>query len=418
MSSALRGNVKMALASMRNTRWRSFLTMLGIIIGVASVVTVVSLGEGIKREVNGQIDQLGRDLITIRPGELRPGGESEGLRDELGSISVVLGPGSGGSLDDRDIRSVAETAGVGQAAPLSLVQGEVAAGDRKLAAPLVLGTTPELSGMLRDPVEHGDFFTAESVREEPNVAIVGPNVAHTLFGQRVPIGRSFEFLGNTFIVQGVLKRFDTTPLSLATDFNDTIFIPYDTARVLTANNTRLYQILARPAEPGKLDETVKAINDKLAATHRGQQSFSVLRQDESLNVTRNILDLLTKLITAIAAISLLVGGIGIMNVMLVSVAERMHEIGIRKALGASNRQIMMQFMAEATVLSFIGALIGIILALAIAFVVSVTTPITPVITWQPIVIAAAVSVATGILFGTAPAAKAARKDPIEALRNE
>ncbi len=411
---ALRGNVKMAMASMRTTKWRSFLTMLGIIIGVVSVVTVVSIGEGIKSQVNGQIDQLGRDLITIRPGQLLGGGGDDTAKD----ISVVLGQNSGGSLSSKDIETVAKADGVGLAVPLSLVQGEVSAGERKLASPLVLGTTEDLAGMLRNPVEHGMFFDKETVSEEPNVAIIGPNVAFDLFQQRRPIGRSFDFLGQQFIVQGVLKKFDTTPLSLATDFNDVIFIPYSTAETLTQNNAQLYQILAKPVKTSHLDSTVTSINTSLKASHQGQQQFTVSRQDESLAVTNTILDLLTKLIAGIAAISLLVGGIGIMNVMLVSVAERRREIGIRKALGASNHQIMLQFMTEAAVLSVAGALIGIAVALIINFVLRVTTPLTPILTWQVLVGATIVSLVVGVVFGTAPALKAARKDPIDALRGQ
>lgn len=414
MSNPLRGNVKMALASMRNARWRSFLTMLGIIIAVASVVTVVGIGEGVKRQVDGQIDRLGRDLITIRPGALL----RDGNPADVGNLDALLGQTGGGSLDDRDVDVVANADGVSEAVPLSLIQGQITAGDRQLSQPLVLGTTAELDSMLRRPVEHGTFFTELSVREEPNVAIIGPDVARGLFGQRIPIGRSFEFLGNTFIVQGVLKRFDTTPLSLATDFNDSIFIPYSTAKTLTANNAPIYQILARPQDPQALATAVQTINADLEKAHQGQQGFTVLRQEQSLTVTSSILDLLTKLIVGIAAVSLLVGGIGIMNVMLVSVAERMHEIGIRKALGATNRQIALQFMTEASVLSVFGAAIGIAFALLINFALRVTTNLVPVLNWQIMLIATGVSLAVGIIFGTAPALKAARKDPIDALRNE
>ncbi len=414
--SVLRGNVKMAAASMRNTKWRSFLTMLGIIIGVASVVTVVSIGEGIKHQIDGQIDQLGRDLITVRPG-LPPQHTNNGA---IENIKVILGPGSGGTLSEQDVATVAKTEGIGLAVPLSTVQGEVSVGERKLASqsPIVLGTTSELASMLHGPVEHGSFFDEMGIREEPNVAVIGLNVARNLFQQSVPVGRSFEFLGQQFIVQGVLKQFDTTPLSLATDFNDTIFIPYSTAQKLTGNNARIYQILAKPADASQLDSAVANTNASLKSAHQGQQQFSVLRQDESLAVTNTILDLLTKLTTGIAAISLLVGGIGIMNIMLVSVAERMHEIGIRKALGANNRQIMMQFMAEALVLSACGAFIGILLSLLLNFILHISTTFSPILNWQVMAGAALVSLLVGVIFGTAPAIKAARKDPIDALRNE
>lgn len=405
----------MAIASLRTTKWRSFLTMMGIIIGVVSVVTVVSIGEGIKHQVATQINQLGKDLITIRPGQLVQRSDN----GAVSNVNLLFNATDGGSLSSKDLTTVSETSGVGHAVPLSLVHGPITVNGQDYS-PLVLGTTEGMSQILNDPVEYGEFFKSDSdsLAAQPDSAVIGHNLATKLFKQRVAVGQSFDFLGQTFFVRGVLKQFDTTPLSLTTDFNDTVFVPYQTVQKLTGQNTALYEILAKPSDPSRLDPVVEGIANRLSASSQGQQRFTVLRQDESLAVTNNILDLLTKLIAGIAAISLLVGGIGIMNVMLVSVAERMHEIGIRKALGASNRQILLQFMTEASVLSIVGGLVGIIISLIINFVLRVTTSLTPVLTWQVVVVATVVSLLVGILFGTAPAVKAARKDPIEALRNQ
>ena len=410
-----RGNIKMAVASLKSTKMRSFLTMLGIIIGVVSVVTVVSIGEGIKHQVATQINQLGKDLITIRPGQLVQRGDN----GSVDGVNLLFNATDGGSLSNKDLTTVSETTGVGQAVPLSLVHGPITVNSREYL-PLVLATTEGMSQMLNDPVEFGEFFKSDTdtLASQPNSAVIGHNVATKLFKQRVAVGESFDFLGQTFFVRGVLKQFDTTPLSLTTDFNDTIFIPYQTAQKLTGQNTALYEILAKPSDPERLDQVTAGITERLSTSSQGQQRFTVLRQDESLAVTNNILDLLTKMIAGIAAISLLVGGIGIMDVMLVSVAERMHEIGIRKALGASNRQILLQFLTEASVLSLVGGLVGIILSLIINFVLRVSTSLTPVLTWQVVLGATLVSLLVGIIFGTAPALKAARKDPIDALRNQ
>jgi ABC-type antimicrobial peptide transport system permease subunit len=412
MSPSIYGNIKMAVGSLKVAKMRSFLTMLGVIIGVVSVVTVVSIGEGIKHQVSGEINQLGRDLITVRPGDaLQPGNSASD------SINLFYSTANIGSLSHGDIETVQKTPGVRQAVPLALVNGPLRVADDEYANPLVLATTEDMKGLLDDPVEFGEFFTQDGLADQPNVAIIGHNLANKLFEQRVPLGRSFDYLGQTFFVRGVMKKFNSTPLSLNTDFNDAILIPYSTAQALTSNNTQLYEILAKPQDPTQLGQTEAAITEKLKASHGGQQRFSVLRQDESLMVTNRILDLLTLLIASIAAISLLVGGIGIMDVMLVSVAERMHEIGLRKALGASNRQIMLQFLTEATVLSLLGGIIGVIISLAINFVLRVATPLTPVISWEAIVVSVVVSLIVGVIFGTAPALKAARKDPIEALRS-
>lgn len=411
--STIRGNVKMAMASVRSNKWRSFLTMFGIIIGVASVVTVVSIGEGIKHQVGGQISQLGSDLITIRPGEL----VDRGANGSVSGVNFFSGVSSLGSLSQEDLNAVKKTSGVQQVVPLALVTGSVKTDSYKGDPPLVLGTTAALPTLLSQSIGNGSFFP-EDTSEQPNVAVIGANVAEKLFGQRVPLGKSFDFLGETFVVQGIFNKFDTPPFSLSTDFNDTIFIPYATAQMLTANNSQLYELLAKPKDPKNLGPVVDGISKALHDQHHGQQKFTVLRQDEGLAVTNNILDLLTRMIAGIAAISLLVGGIGIMDVMLVSVVERMHEIGIRKALGATNRQILTQFLTEASVLSVLGGLIGVLVSLAVAFLIGTFTSLTPVVTWQIVVLATFVSLAVGILFGTAPAIKAARKDPIDALRNE
>lgn len=414
MNPSLYGNIKMAVASLKLSKARSFLTMLGVIIGVVSVVTVVSIGQGVKAQVGREIDQLGRDLITIRPGSAAQHSTGGG---DIAGVNIFYSTANSGSLEQRDIETVRQTPGVGQAVPLALVNGPLKADGRTYETPLVLATTEAMDGVLRQPVEYGEFFSAGQ-SGQANGAVIGHDVADRLYGERTPLGQSFEFLGQTFFVRGVLKKFDATPLSLTTDFNDVIFVPYQTAQSLTGGNAQLYEILAKPSDPAQLDQTVGNITERLRQSHNGQQRFSILRQSESLAITNNILDLMTKLIAGIAAISLLVGGIGIMNVMLVSVAERMHEIGLRKALGASNRQIMLQFLTESTVLSFVGGLLGVAASLLINFILRVATPLTPVISWEAVVISVFVSLLVGMLFGTVPALKAARKDPIEALRNQ
>ncbi len=225
-------------------------------------------------------------------------------------------------------------------------------------------------------------------------------------------------MGQDFVVRGVYDQFVNPPISLDADFNNVVFIPYSTAASLTKNHASIYQILALPTDTHKISSLQSAIDANLTNAHGGQQDFSVQKQSADADTTNSVLGLLTGLIAGIASISLLVGGIGIMDVMLVSVTERMHEIGIRKAIGATDRQILAQFLTEATVLSIGGGIIGIALSFVIDFILHIFTNLQPDITWQIVVIAAAVSLVVGIVFGTIPAAKAARKDPIDALRND
>lgn len=413
MSTVSRGNVKMAIASLKSTKWRSLFTMLGIIIGVVSVVTVVGIGDGIKNQVSGQISQLGRDLITVRPGSLSTNGAS-GI---LSQASLFSGLGSNGTLSQIDLARIQQTPGVRVAAPLGIVNGSVVVGSQQINTVPVIATTADLPNVINQTIANGGFFSADTTAQ-PYVAVIGSGAAEALFHQASPLGDSFQFMGQTFFVQGIFNQFDTNPLSFSTDFNDAVFIPFSTVQQLTNNNAQMNEILVKPNNSMKTNTVVAAVTHSLSNEYQNQQPFTVLSQDESLAVTNNILNLLTRLIAGIAAISLLVGGIGIMDVMLVSVTERMHEIGIRKALGATNRQILNQFLIESTILSLTGGFIGIILSLLFDYLLRIFTALTPSISWLALVIATGVSLLVGIIFGSIPALKAARKDPIDALRND
>lgn len=403
----------MSIDSVRGAKWRSFLTMLGIIIGVVSVVTIVGIGEGIKHQVNAQVNELGRDLITVRSGQETKASTT----GTLSSLANLLSTATYGSLSQQDLQTVQNTSGVKLAVPLGIVSGPIQIGQTTDNNVSVIATSSNLPAILQQQLAYGDFFNGDT-SVQPNVAVLGPGAAEALFHEKIPLGSSFTYLGQTFVVRGIFNQFDTDPLSLSASFNDAIFIPYATAQSLTNNNVPLFEVLARPSQSMKTAAAVTAITNSLVNAHQNQEQFTVLRQDESLTATNNILNLLTKLVAGVAAISLFVGGVGIMDVMLVSVAERMHEIGIRKALGATNRQILGQFLTEATVLSLTGGIIGIIVAYIIEFLLNTLTSLTPFIPWQVVVLATAVSLLVGIIFGSIPALKAARKDPIDALRNE
>jgi putative ABC transport system permease protein len=251
-----------------------------------------------------------------------------------------------------------------------------------------------------------------------NVAVLGQKAVNAMFDVDVPLGRSFTFHGEEFIVRGIFSDFRTSSLSQEANYNNAIFIPYQKAQELTNNATPVYEILAKPTNQNQAPRVAKNIQRNLDAAHGGQSSLRVAQSSENQATSDSVLDLLTRLIAGVAAISIIVGGIGIMNVMLVSVAERMHEIGIRKAVGATNRQILSQFMVEATVLSSLGGLIGIVVAVVADIALRFGTDLQPIITWPMVVLATGVSVLMGIVFGSVPALKAARRDPIDALRTQ
>ena len=411
MTSLTRGNLKAAIASVKGTKWRSLMTMLGIIIGIVSVVTVVSIGEGVKHQISLQTSRLGKNLITIRPGQVVNRDKS----GKITSVNLFAGYATSGSLGDEDVQTIQKLKGVDKAVPLSVVSGTLSFDRHPFPGVVMIGTTPDLPAVLSQKLAYGDFFSSNDNNQ--NGAIIGTKVAKQVFGQDVPLGQSFDFHGQTFVVRGVFSDFKTSPLSLEADFNNSVFIPYQVVQDITARKALVYEILTKPLASADSNVVASDISRALLAAHGDQQDFTVLKQDESLGVTSNILNLLTRLIAGVAAISLLVGGIGIMNVMLVSVTERMQEIGIRKAIGATSRQIMMQFMIEATVLSTIGGIIGVIASLVLNGILRIFTNLEPIISWQVMALAAGVTLAVGIIFGTAPALKAARKDPIDALRS-
>ncbi len=411
MSALARGSIKMAFDSVRSTKWRSMLTMLGVIIGIVSVVMVVGIGEGVKREVARQIDQFGEDLITIRPGNVqaaRSGG--------VANTDLLFGLNSVGGLTHNDLEVVRGSKHVHLAAPLSVVPGSVQAQDRKLENSLVIATNPDLPLVLNRAVSYGDFFDAKG--ENGSFAIIGQSVAQVLFDDSAPLGQSLTFRGRSFIVRGVFEDFKTTPLSPTADFNHAIFIPYNTAEKLTGSSLQIYSILVKPDRSENVALAVDAVNKRLLKSHGGEKDFSVLDQKHNLAASSSVLSLITAMIAAVAAISLLVGGVGVMNIMLASVTERTHEIGVRKAIGATNRQIMNQFILESTVLSLVGGIVGVAISLAGVFLLTIYTSLKPVVSWEAIAIATGASLVIGIVFGVAPAIKAARKDPIEALRYE
>lgn len=410
MRSLTHGHLKSGLDSLRSAKFRSFWTMLGVIIGVASVITIISIGEGIKQQVGGQIHHSGKNLITVQPALLNTSSNSGSK-----GLNLLAGLNVTAPLTAKDIKTVAKTPGVAKSAPLTIATGTVHGDSSVYARGFVIGTTSDLPSLLNQSIAYGAFFEAQD--DGSNVAVLGQNAVDAMFDQDVPLGRSFSFHGEDFVVIGIFNQFNTTPLSRQADFNSAIFIPNGTAERLTNNTAPTYSILVRPDNAAKTKLVTERIRQALDASHGGQSGFQVLSGSQNISASDTIVTLLTRSLAGIAAISLLVGGIGIMNVMLVSVSERTHEIGIRKAVGATNRQIWSQFMIESALLTFIGGLIGLIFAILLDGFIRLATNLQPVISWQIVALTSGVTVVVGVVFGTVPAVKAARKQPIESLRN-
>ncbi len=403
-------NVRMAMAAIGAAKWRSFLTMLGVIIGVTSVITIVSLGDGIKQQLKQEVKHNGSDLITVRGGHIADY-DKDGNVTQVNLLSLV----AGGTLSDADYQTVQKVKGLNLAAPFAVVTGVPRATDGTEAAQAdIIATSDKGAEALNQPVAYGEFFNDKD--NNSAVAVIGKRVAEDLFKENVPIGKSFELRGRQFTVRGVFTFFEASPLTPGVNYNNTIFIPYEYAKQLSPSQPQPFQILARPIQGTSQVELANDIFGELRSAHGGQTDFTVLKAGDTLAVASSVLNMLTSIVSAIAAVSLLVGGIGIMNIMLVAVSERTHEIGIRKSVGATNRQILGQFLVESIVLSGTGGILGVLLSLLVNYCFRVFTSLQPVITLPVMGWAIVVALGVGIFFGLTPALKAARKDPIEALR--
>ncbi|HET6864155.1 MAG TPA: ABC transporter permease [Candidatus Saccharimonadales bacterium] len=405
-----KGNYHTAIQNLRINRWRTIFTMLGIIIGITSVVTVVSLGEGLKHQITGQINQLGSDIITVRPGKLlsKNGGGSNF------NLYSLLAPST---ISTKDVEAVRGLREVRDVTPVEFVTSSASSSQGEFDNVFVAGTGPNFADTTHQKLSYGGYFTDDD--SSGNFAVIGSNIAAEMFGQLNPVGETVTIMGQDFIVRGVLAPTQGGLLSLAlADYNSSIFIPSDKAEELTAGHTNILQILARVKTGTNINKATSDINKVVAKNHGGSGDFTVLKQNQLLGVSSQVLNTITGFITSIAAISLVVGGIGIMNIMLVSVTERTREIGIRKAIGATNRQIRLQFLTEGLVLSIAGGAIGVIVSLLINFLLKVYSDWKPVVSVWVMVLAVGVSVAAGLIFSLIPAIKAARKDPIAALRGE
>lgn len=403
MTTLRKGNIRLALQSLGSNKGRSFLTMIGIIIGVAAVIVVVSIGEGVKQQVSTQTARYGKDVLLVRASTNR----------HTPTVSGLI-TGSARAMSSSDIETVRGTTGVALTVPIGTAVGAVQA-DRTIDDPLIVATTADFITVLKHPIEYGGFFDSDP---GSHTAVLGASLAQKLFEDNVPLGQSFTYRGEKFMVAGVFKRFATPPLSVESDYNEAAFIPYSTARTLLGADPETYQILAKVAPGATVDTVAKAIESRLVAAHGGTHDTTVESTISSHDSSDETLQLLTMMTIGVAAIAFLVGGVGIMNVMLVSVTERTQEVGLRKAIGATNQQILRQFVAEALVLSVIGAVIGVVLALAAIGLMRLYTTLQPVPVWPVVALVPLAAIASGVLFGTFPAAKAAAKDPIEALRHQ
>lgn len=387
---------RVALDALRANRLRSALTMLGVVIGVAAVVILVALGSGAKAEVQSQVEGLGSNIVIVVPGKF-----------ELGSAPSV----SRLSLDDLDL--LGRVVGDRRRVAVSVASGETVGVGRRQTFVTVNGVNENVPNVFDRPVARGDYISAADVATRRRVAVLGPTVVRRVFGDLDPLGRQVSIAGVRFRVIGVFTRVGS---SFGVDRDTEVHIPVTAAQRLFGV-TRIDAIAVKAPRAADVEPLRPRLIAALHQRYPGQQ-FSAVTQTQILGTIGRILSLLTLVLAAIAAISLLVGGVGVSNIMLVSVRERTREIGLRKALGARQRDILLQFLIEAVLLCVVGGIAGILLGIGTSLLVGALSPLPAAIAWWSPAVAFAVSAAVGIFFGVAPARRAGRLDPVVALRTE
>lgn len=425
--------IQLGIRNLLLHKLRSFLTMLGTILGVGSVIAMLAVGEGSKRAAVEQIRQLGASNVIIR--SVKPGQDDGGGTDQSAGgqrqVSYILEYGLRYKDFDR-LTSTIPT--LTQAVPIALVRKNAQYGRHRVSNARILGTTPAYLGVKNLQLERGRFLTDPDIAATANVAVLGSGAVDRLFSFEDPIGKLFLLGSGAYRVVGVLDTQasgNTTPgAGNQLDFNNDIYVPITAAQrrfgelqtIVRAGSrqyerTQLSEITLTVADENMVSQTAAMARVLLGQTHRKGDDFEVMVPLELLRQAEHEKRIWNLVLGSIAGISLLVGGIGIMNIMLATVTERTREIGIRRALGARRRDITAQFLVETTVLSTTGGLVGILVGVAIPVVVSMCSEIETVLSSWSVLLAFGISVAIGIVFGVYPARRASLMDPIEALRH-
>lgn len=406
IGSVLRDHYHIAKQSLENARTRTLLTISGVAIGVASITTILSLSGGISTLVSRQVEDIGPSLAVLRPA--KADSTLADLNNPIAQNAFTTSP-----IREDDLEVIRDLKDTEAAAPLMTISANIRTEDSQPSRSILVATSPELADINQFTLSDGQFI--DSVTLE-NTAVVGAQLAVDLFGTEQAIGKTFLARGQSFTVIGVLKRMNSPVNFNAIDFDYAAIIGFNSGKLFNGGVAQIQQVNIQTKPGTNMGDYKKELTTELGRRHDDKNDVVVLTGKQIAQPTSELFTLISLSFSSIAGIALFVGGIGIMNIMLVGISERTREIGLRKAVGASNGTIMMQFIIESLIISVLGGLMGYILGYFIAFIISMFIPYDPLLSWQIAGVAAILSVTVGVLFGLYPAWRAARKDPIESLR--
>lgn len=399
--------LKIALKALNNNKLRCFLTMLGIIIGVASVITMLAIGQGSKNSIKDQISEMGSNMIMVHPGSMQRGGVRQSA-DDMQSLQVS------------DYEALQNLPGIAAISPSVNSGGQLVNGNNNYPS-TIYGITPDYLDIRKLKVKEGSMFTEHDIKSAAKVCVLGKTVVDNLFPNgEDPVGKVIRFGKIPMTVIGVLESKGTN--SMGMDQDDVVLAPYTTVMKRILAIDYIQGLFASAVDESQTDETIDAITEVLRAQHKlkdgENDDFEIRSQQELSEMMNSTSDMMTVLLACIAGISLLVGGIGIMNIMFVSVTERTREIGLRMSIGARGIDILSQFLIEAVIISVTGGIIGILLGVVASWLVTVIAHWPVYIQMYSVALSFAVCTITGVFFGWYPAKKASGLDPIEAIRYE
>lgn len=404
-------NARIAIDSLRSARTRTNLTMLGIIIGVVSITLILSLGESLRKSSIDHVSNLKNNMIIVRPG----GSQSEKFASSSFLTLSPIAPYATTTLRERDVKTLSELKSISSVSPLMLISGSIDNSARANEQASILATTPNFANSLKLKTSNGQFIDDE-INDE--TVVIGQQLAIDMYGTDQILGKKLKLRGVEHVIVGILQN-TSQPIGISgIDLNYAAIVSLNDGKKFNQGIAQLQQLIIVPEKNQSRQVVMNQVKKHLLKQHNGERDFQVLTGEEAVVVSKSFYNFVTTLTAIVAGISLVVGGVGIMNIMLVAVAERTREIGIRKSLGASNRHILWQFLIEALIISLLGGIIGIFIAIALALFIGLMLGLTPVISLPIMLISLGLSVVVGIVFGLGPALRAAMKNPIEALREQ